>query len=246
MTDVPVLCFHKITDDHEWGVTTYSPRKLEELLIILQDHGYEFSAIEDASRKAKPVVITFDDGYKSVLDNALPLLEKYKSPFVVFPVINYIGELNEWDANLGGLKFRHLGEEELQTCIDKGGYIGSHGLNHKAFSLLNTDEIQDEIEKSFAYLKQRFNIPYRYFAAPFAERLEEDLVEQCKIEYRFGLDGKNWDGESKYIPRIPVYCFESPESVLRKIISPKRYGWISRLVHLGSKATIFKQRLLRD
>lgn len=242
MAEVPVLCFHKITSDHEWGVTTYSPAWFEEILFLLNKNGYQFCLPHDTKQFDNPVIITFDDGYASVFENALPVLKKYNSPFIVFPIINYIGRMNDWDANIFGQKFMHLSEKELESCLESGGIIGSHGLTHKAFSLLNSSGRAEEIEKSFAYLKHKFNISHRYFAAPFGESAMSDLL-LSKIDYSFLLNCKKWDGVNKLISRIPVYRFESPKLIIRKIQDPGRYRWLSQFVHFGAKATVLMQRL---
>ena len=46
----------------------------------------------------KPVVaITFDDGYRSVREHALPILEQHGFPATMFVPTAYVGDENRWD-----------------------------------------------------------------------------------------------------------------------------------------------------
>lgn len=53
---------------------------------------------------ARAVIVTFDDGYKDVLYNALPILEKYQIPATVFISTGYLGRLFWWDELAAILK----------------------------------------------------------------------------------------------------------------------------------------------
>ena len=44
------------------------------------------------------MAVTFDDGYRSVLDEAVPVLQRYGFPAVCFVPTRWIGEANGWDT----------------------------------------------------------------------------------------------------------------------------------------------------
>lgn len=243
MTSIPVLCFHKITTDFEWGLTTYAPKRFETLITSLLKRNYNFCLPEKISEHSKPIILTFDDGYASITENALPFLQKRDIPFIVFPIINFIGEQNDWDVNLGGIKFIHLDLEQLKNLKMNGGGIGSHGMSHTAFSNLTTEERIEEVEKSFDFLRKGLDVHYRYFSTPYGETLKDEKII-AKIDFNFILDNKCWDGQSKTVSRIPVYRYETPEMIIKKIENPGFNNWLAGKIHLGSKASVLWQKKL--
>ena len=67
-------------------------------------------AIEALGKKELPpraVCITFDDGYRSVHDHALPILKEFKLPATVFVTTGYMTESNLWNDRILE-SFRHL------------------------------------------------------------------------------------------------------------------------------------------
>ena len=56
--------------------------------------------------------ILFYDGYESVHNLAFPLMQKYGSIGLVFPVANYIEKINDWDVTFTSInKAKHLDSE---------------------------------------------------------------------------------------------------------------------------------------
>ena len=45
------------------------------------------------------IILTFDDGYKDIITNVLPILKKYNFKAICFIVSNQIGKSNIWDQN---------------------------------------------------------------------------------------------------------------------------------------------------
>ena len=64
----------------------------------MKKNGYktiDFNEIE--KKESKTIIITFDDGYKDVFYNALPILKKYNFKATCFLVTSFIGDFNNWD-----------------------------------------------------------------------------------------------------------------------------------------------------
>ena len=89
--------YHKINDQPENSVTV--PVSLfDEQLAQLGELGYTAVSlddvlayyVEDAPLPDGAVLITFDDGYRDNLENAVPVLEKYGYPAVLFVPIGYL------------------------------------------------------------------------------------------------------------------------------------------------------------
>src|SRR5919202_6868412 len=94
-----VLMYHKVNDIP--GNTLSIPVSLfDEQMAQLRDLGFtvvDLDAVLDHYAGAKPlppnaVLITFDDGYRDNLENALPVLENHGYPAVLFVPIGFLGE----------------------------------------------------------------------------------------------------------------------------------------------------------
>lgn len=82
---------------------------------------------KDISRHHKKrfskVCVTFDDAFANLLDNALPVLEKYCIPATVFAVPGNLGETPRWKMSVG-----HSESNEKTMTADQLASIGKHPL----------------------------------------------------------------------------------------------------------------------
>ncbi len=68
-------------------VAPISPSMFRLVLLYLQSLGYSFVSLDDIARcpdRSKTAAITFDDGFRSIYDNAFPVLRQFQAPFAVF------------------------------------------------------------------------------------------------------------------------------------------------------------------
>jgi peptidoglycan/xylan/chitin deacetylase (PgdA/CDA1 family) len=230
ISDIPILTYHKITARREVGINTVHPRKFEAQMLYLKDAGYTaitFNDIKINNIPDKPVIITFDDGYASVYENALPILYSLNFRAVVFIISGFIGKENTWDANLAGIRFSHLHSSQIQELFQEGLEIGSHGVTHRALTYLPLDEINLELSNSHEHLSNLLHDSISSIAYPFG--IQNKTIQNLAKDagYDFGcinLWGKD-DVENNYcLKRIPVYGTDSLNSIKRKFCSHKLYN----------------------
>ena len=102
------------------------------------------------------VVITFDDGYKSWVTHAIPLLQQYGLPATFFVSSGFVG-LSKGDQ-VSFLKTKLCGKQvpppsaaglsraDLRAIADRGFTVGGHTLNHCNLSTPQTsDMLRSEI-----------------------------------------------------------------------------------------------------
>lgn len=133
-----VLSYHEISDKSETLDSTYAvtPSHFEEQVHWLIANGYHFISIDDILnyRKhkkplpAKAILMTFDDGYHSVYENAFPIIKKYKIPVVIALVGSWMEskEVVDFDGHkIPRTKF--LSQSEIEEMVASGLVeIGSH------------------------------------------------------------------------------------------------------------------------
>jgi peptidoglycan/xylan/chitin deacetylase (PgdA/CDA1 family) len=101
------------------------------------------------------IVPTFDDGNRSDVDIAAPVLIENKLPGVFFPCTGRIGRTG------------YLTEADLRTLNGHGFEIGSHGVDHVPWSRLNPAALYHEIVHSKAALERILGHRVTSAALPF-------------------------------------------------------------------------------
>jgi peptidoglycan/xylan/chitin deacetylase (PgdA/CDA1 family) len=188
---VPVFAYHKIG---YWPCGTkdpflyVSPEEFEAQLAELRQAGLASASLDDivprgemAESKSWPVkgaVITFDDGFCSVLDNGLPSLLRHGFRAIQFLVAGMLGRQNAWDVAKGDVAENLMDEVQIREWLAAGHEIGSHSMTHRNLRHLSPSEVREEISGSKKALEDRFGREIRHFCYPYGSWNEavRDLV----------------------------------------------------------------------
>jgi len=169
------LMYHKVNDIPDNPVTV--PTSLfDEQMAQLRELGYTVVGleavlahyVEGAPLPEKSVLVTFDDGYRDNLENALPILERYGYPAVLFVPIGYLGEPrplpHEEHLRERGIVNSTLDWGELRELDAAGLRIECHGISHRPVAALELDEAAREIVVSKLRLEEALGRPVKAFA----------------------------------------------------------------------------------
>lgn len=184
---VPVLMYHHVSDvprdaDALRRELTVTPAGFRAQLVWLRDHGYttvDAEALASALQQgaplpAKPVVLTFDDGYDDMYRVAFPLLREFGAVGVFFVVVNLLG------------RDGYLTRDEVRAMADAGMDIESHGMNHVSMAKLTPERQRLELCGSRAILSMLTARQVRFVAYPNGEApAAKDALEEC--DYRAGF-----------------------------------------------------------
>jgi peptidoglycan/xylan/chitin deacetylase (PgdA/CDA1 family) len=115
------------------------------------------------------ICITFDDGGRSVVKNALPCLSEVGFSSTMFLLADKIGRSNDWDISrrAGGLPLAD--EQEIREWIGAGQRIGSHGCSHLRLTQLSPVELRREVCDSKKSLEDRFGVAVDDFCYPYGD-----------------------------------------------------------------------------
>ena len=102
----------------------------------------------------RPIVITFDDGYRDVFQNALPVMERYGFTGTVYLFSNAIGAGGYMNAN------------QVKELLAKGWELGSHSKTHANLRKAGAN-LEEEIVNSRLALETMFSTPVLTFAYPY-------------------------------------------------------------------------------
>jgi len=180
---IPVITFHKVDPSFEWGVTRVTPRQFRKIISGLADRGYKTVNLDNiysdtASLPEKPVILTFDDGYESVYDYAAPVLKEFDFTGTIFIITGYVGKENDWDVNLGGLRFKHLSWSQIHDLKKAGFEIGSHTIHHPDLTRISREMVKKEIFQSKEELEQKTGDEVKFISFPFG-RYDDDVLNLC-------------------------------------------------------------------
>lgn len=123
------------------------------------------------------VAITFDDGYKSWISNAIPILKNLQLHATFFVSSGFVGLLKKDEAEFfrskmclnlaprkitGGLSF-----EDVKRIVNEGFTIGGHTINHCILTKVrDSSQLRFEIAEDKMRLEKIIGKKVEYFAYP--------------------------------------------------------------------------------
>ncbi|HEY3700656.1 MAG TPA: polysaccharide deacetylase family protein, partial [Acidimicrobiales bacterium] len=148
--------------------------------------GYEavtFEALRGDQRPSRPIVLTFDDGYRSFLEVAAPLLEERGMRAVVFVVAGSLGGANDWDRGCAALEL--LDADGVREVADRGHEVGAHAWRHAPLTEVPIDRLAREVAATRVVLEQATGGPMRSFSYPHgvANAKVIETVTQCGFDF---------------------------------------------------------------
>ena len=176
---VPVLMYHGVGDDLRPGAElVVSTDMLERQLCLLLERGYTpiwFSDLKHVDKIEKPVLLTFDDGYRDNYTELFPLLLQHKTKATLFVVSGFMGNPHT------------LTEEQIREMLDAGLVsIQCHTWYHEDLDTLDYDsQVEELCWSKVALLELTDREPY-VIAYPRG-RQNDDTLTICRDDYRFGV-----------------------------------------------------------
>jgi peptidoglycan/xylan/chitin deacetylase (PgdA/CDA1 family) len=133
------------------------------------------------------VVITFDDGFKSWISYAVPLLKKNNLPATFFISSGFVGLTKEdeidfikskllvntdhTENSIGGLSTK-----EVKSMVDDDFDVGGHTLNHSNLkNLRGREKIINEVFEDKQRLEKITGKQIKYFSYPLGEHINPDV-----------------------------------------------------------------------
>jgi peptidoglycan/xylan/chitin deacetylase (PgdA/CDA1 family) len=191
---IPILVYHSVepaTTKKEGVMQKHYhifPENFEKQMQYLKDQGYSPIPFKQMIRyyeyggdlPEKPVVITFDDGWKNQYTYAYPILKKFGYPATFFIITK----------SRGGV---YMTWEEIRELDRAGMDIGSHTETHANLSKETEQVITKEVGESKKTLEKELGHPIQSLAYPYYgnNTLAQDLIR--KSGYRAARAG--WTGK---------------------------------------------------
>lgn len=174
---------HDVAGDTHDSITTPTD-VFEKFVTFIVNLGLGLCSMKDYMSMNKEdrkcyIVCTFDDGYKTLISNAAPILHKYSFSATVFVCTSLIGKDNTWNNKDSKLR-QHLDMDDLMILQDLGWEIASHGVSHRNLLKLNDKDLIYELSQSHDIISEMFGYSSSY-AYPYGAYNE--FVKQCARKY---------------------------------------------------------------
>ena len=170
---IAILTYHAL--DNSGCVLSTPPRVFAEQMRILRELGVSVVPLADVRRAldgfATPknlVAITFDDGFRSVYEYGLPVLQRYGFTATVFLVTDYCGKTNSWLGQPQNITRRPLlAWAEIKEMDQAGIIFGSHTRTHPDLRTVTRRDAEEEMIASKQLIEDATGRPVDTMAYPY-------------------------------------------------------------------------------
>ncbi len=198
---VPILNYHMIAPlpaEKKLKGLYAPPKSFERHLAELRTAGFSFGSLDDIAEmrdnSQKRVVVSFDDGFLSVFENAMDAMARHQCRAIQFLVPDFFGKSNEWDLVLGPEQRPLMNASQVCEWVAAGHVIGSHTLTHPYLTRISREQAREEIGASRKKLEDTFGVVVEHFCYPYGDFNEEirqmvvDAGYRTACTVRFGVN----------------------------------------------------------
>lgn len=211
-----ILMYHSIVNEKKIkNFDELSKSNFEKQCELLNfKYNNRISSLKNNFKNEGNISLTFDDGYKTIIDNVLPIILKYKIPITVFICPDLIGKDN------------YLTVSDLILLKNSGMVdFGVHGYKHIYYGEFKIEIFNHDLEKSLIWFNNYINIKnINFLSFPFGSYNKEiisHLSSQRKIHYAFNSTFSSFslnDCKNFLIPRISIWNTDNLISFEQKIL----------------------------
>jgi peptidoglycan/xylan/chitin deacetylase (PgdA/CDA1 family) len=230
MGGIPILMYHRVATDGPPGLERFrvDPILFEEQLSALSQHGYSTIGLSDWVQvlskpegiMGKPIILTFDDGYRDFLTAALSPLQKYLFSATVFLVADRIGGFADWDASYGKAA-PLMSWQDILELTDQGIDLGCHSLTHRPMTEMSYSDLLKDTRQARAILERGVGNPITHFAYPYGAENAAVRSVIAALEFSSAVSCRpalaRLGNDSLCLPRIEVPGSCTPEALMVRI-----------------------------
>ena len=230
---IPVLMYHKIPEKpfetkHRVFITKSDFRRHLEhfkgkgLTAITFKEYREFARGERDLRDFpdRPIVLTFDDGYRDNFVNLLPMMKEFGFKGVLFLLGDAAADYNFWDADGGDHYDALMTLEEKKAFVQAGWEIGAHSMTHPDLTVMDEDQTRWEVEESKRRLEEDLGTEVISFAYP-GGRVDERVkrtVRQAGFSFGVATDtgGLHIEDDRFQVFRVNIFPHDKWFQIMKK------------------------------
>lgn len=208
-----ILTFHSI--DPSASVMSVAPEQLRTLVQAIKRSGHEIvslSEILERPPESRTVALTFDDGFASVHEHALPILRQESAPATLFLTTGHVARDSDW-ATLPAQApvFPMLDWAQVEELHAAGWEIEAHTETHPHLPALDDAAMEHELVVAADTIEQRLGRRPGILAYPYGTH-DDRTVSATRPHYRFAVTTRMGSlgaeaPDPLRVPRLDVYYF---------------------------------------
>ena len=175
-----VVLYHHVFDDQVDGFRRQLGYLGSRFEFTDLDGFLRFHRGEEPFRGGK-LLVTFDDGFKDNLTNALDVLDEFGVKAVFFVATDFVslasGDEERYrsyarDVFHTGGPVENLTWDDLREILRRGHRVGSHTVTHRRMTGLSVEEAVKELEESRRTLSSRLDVAATEVSFPYGRELD--------------------------------------------------------------------------
>ena len=213
-----ILTFHSL--DTSGSVISYCPDQFRQVVEGLLEEGVALVSMDEMLKGKDPnnrprALLTFDDGFRSVHEHALPLLAELGVPALLYVVTGWVGRTNRWPTQGADAPELDLMDwSQLRELQAAGFELGSHTVEHPHLAELTEENLERELASSKGQLEDKLQQTVRHFSYPYGTYKPSTTVAVRKHYSTATTTDMRWLGASDdplLLPRVDAYYLRGPE-----------------------------------
>lgn len=227
MGKLTILYYHEVVEKGQGNsYQKIEKEKFAQQMAYLQAEGYETLFFSDLGKPvpAKAVIVSFDDGFRSVYEKAAPIMEKYGIKGNVYLPTGYIGNdphFMDWDM--------------VQALQGNGFEMQAHTHSHVDVRTLTEQTLNEQIkasddafEEKLGFLPKAFCLPFGTYDCASVKKLKKSGRYAYILGSYYGNFRKAKKG--KVLPRIGISNDDTLEDFAAKLQGRRNWkGPLQRL-----------------
>lgn len=176
-TPIPILMYHQVIPQSSPVFRKYAitPRAFAQQMAWLARAGYSTINLDmllayrrgQLEIRRRPVIITFDDGYRDLFEHAVPILESHGFTAVFYLVTGLMGRTSRWLVAERGVEFPVMDWDAARQLSAAGFACGAHTVSHPRLPNLPEAACRGELVQSRLILEEQLGHEVRHLAYPF-------------------------------------------------------------------------------
>jgi peptidoglycan/xylan/chitin deacetylase (PgdA/CDA1 family) len=225
-----VLMYHgftatdRIDDPSQLFVSTEHFREHLRLIQRRSPIGLDtyLAALDGRRAPRRSVLLTIDDGYRSVPELAAPLLAAARVPAVLFVLSERMGASADWDPAYPEESLADA--DTLRQLPAMGIELGVHGADHTRMLELSDSELRRQTSEARARIGDLTGSPPRAFAYPYGSFDERSWRAVAAAGFDVGFSV--FDDRDRFaISRADVTASDTPLTLRIKLLPGYRRIW---------------------
>ncbi|MEQ9620232.1 MAG: polysaccharide deacetylase family protein [Deltaproteobacteria bacterium] len=241
--------YHRVTPEPHPAFLKYcvTPKAFANQMRFLSAAKYtpidfnDFLSLRDGRGKLpeKPIVITFDDGFQDIADNAVPILSERGFKAAIYFVTALAGKQSSWILPSRGVEFPLMDWGTIKDLEKHGIQCGAHSSTHPKLTEISLSDCRSELLNSRLELENRLGREIRHLAYPFGlfnrdvRDIAEDTGYYTACSTQIGISSFKEDLLS--LRRVPINGQDSLFDFIFKLKTAHTIGEYGRSKARGAK-----------